>query len=117
MPHQGSDRDGDGRFVHGHGLAAAGGDAKEQRRADALEALWADVPPLTDEASAQVRLWLLSEAAARGLLSGSQANAAVRACEVFLKARDAEVDRKHLRELEAKLAELEQELATARRGR
>lgn len=57
----------------------------------------------------QIAFW-----AAGGLLSGTVASSAVRACEVWLKLHDSEVDRKRLKELERKLAEYEKD--SAKRG-
>ena len=115
MPDNG--RDTAGQFTPGHSFAASGGQTAQANRMDELERETCDVPMLEDFPSGKKICAAVSKLAMRGKLSGSQAAAAVRAVEIFLKVHDAKMDRAHLTALEARLAELEQELAAARRGR
>lgn len=97
--------------------ARLGGEGKELQRQERLWAFMDQLPELHDEADGKRRLELLSDAAARGLLAGSQAGAAIRAVEVWLKLREHELDRARFVELERKLTALESELARERGGR
>ena len=107
----------DGRLTEGHPLAASGGEAKAARLSDARDALLIDWGELTDESSCEWRLDVLGTLAARGLLSGSQAGAAVRACEVWLKARALKIEGEGMAALERRIVELQAALAAARQGR
>jgi hypothetical protein len=74
------------------------------------------LPRLDSPLNAKLRLEVIQNSVMSGVLSGAEAGAAVRACEVWLKADAHETDRNRVRSLEKKLDELEKELATARRG-
>jgi hypothetical protein len=50
-----------------------------------------------------------------GMVTGSQAGSAVRACEAWLKARQLEIDLSRIRALESQIEALETELKNARR--
>lgn len=97
--------------------ASAGGVALAQRRSELLAVLLAELPPLVDEASAKRWCELIAEGSARGLIPGSQAGAAVRGVEVWLRVEAHELDVKRLRALQRQVSELERELARARQGR
>ena len=82
-----------------------------------LDRVEAELPPLDCPDHAKGRLAKLCNWTAAGLLPGSVAAAAVRAVEVWLKANDSQLERERLREAEKRIADLEQELSRARRGR
>jgi hypothetical protein len=63
---------------------------------------------------AQHRLDVLGRWCAAGLLAGSPGAAAVRSCEVWLKAHGEAVDRGRMRALASRIQELEAELAKPR---
>ena len=93
---------------------ARGGDTKERNRNNSRDAAVDDMPPLNSEANCKLRLEHIQNLTLRGLLAGSQAGAAVRACEVWLKANQAELDRNRMRELERQMEELERQLSASR---
>ena len=76
-----------------------------------LKQVEARLPKLTTVESAKRRVELLCNWAAAGLISGSAANACVRACEIWLKLHDAEIDRQQIKQLEERVKELTGELA------
>ena len=94
---------------------AAGLRSAEARRHKAQRSGPIDLPPFTDVASVQRALELFARAAAAGQLPGTQLGAGVRGCEVWLKAEAHRVDLERMKTLEARIAELEEELAAARR--
>ena len=94
--------------------ASKGGDAKQAKRMAALAARAVDMPPLDSVENAKARLEIINDLVVSGLLAGSQAGAAVRAVEVWLKAEAHEMDRNKIRELTAQLELLEAELKKAR---
>ena len=94
-------------------LAKIGGDAKqagrEKRQFDAAKVL----PPMDQT---EKRLEVICNLAVSGVLPGSQASAAVRACEAYLKARQLDLDVRRIKDLERMVGELERELKKARAG-
>jgi hypothetical protein len=74
----------------------------------------AELGPLLSVEDAQRRLERLGVWAASGLLSGSQAGAAVRSCEVWLRSHAEQLDRDRLRAAEKRVQALERELAAVR---
>ena len=96
-------------------LQEQGGRALQDQRLAALREQWVKLPPMATEQDAQARLQMISDLLLTGLLSGSQGSAAVRACEVWLKAEDSTRSRERVKELEKQLRQLERELAQARR--
>jgi hypothetical protein len=92
-----------------------GGPAKQAARLATAQALLADLPPLVTPEDAKLRLALISGMALHSQVSGSAAQAALRAVEVWLKAVALEHDVHRIKGLERRIAELEGELAKARR--
>jgi hypothetical protein len=94
-------------------IAHIGGEAKqagrEKRQFDAAKVL----PPM---AETERRLEMICDLAVSGVLPGSQASAAVRACEAYLKARQLDLDVRRIKDLEKMIGELERELKKARAG-
>jgi len=76
-----------------------------------LKQVEARLPKLADMASAKRRCELICNWAAAGVVSGSAANACVRAVEIWLKLHDFEIDRQRMKELENKVRALTDELA------
>ena len=93
--------------------AKQGGDAKqagrEKRQFDAAKVL----PPMEQT---EKRLEVICNLAVSGVLPGSQASAAVRACEAYLKAKQLDLDVRRIKDLEKMIGELERELKKARAG-
>jgi hypothetical protein len=85
-------------------------DNMQQRR----EAEAAALPPLDSPESAMIRLQRISELAVAGIVPGSQAGAAVRAVEAWLATQRHAVSITRVRQLEARVRELEDALANAR---
>jgi hypothetical protein len=94
--------------------AAKGGHAKEARRQAALAARAADMPRLDSVENAKGRLEIINDLVVSGLLAGSQAGAAVRAVEVWLKAEAHALDLHRIKEMERTITDLENELKRAR---
>lgn len=97
-------------------LAACGGHAKAARRESAIQGRVTILPPLTDLEAAQAWLWTIAELAASGLLAGSQAAAAARAVEIWVRAEHARLDRDRFRSLERQVEELDLQLTAARKA-
>ena len=95
---------------------AKGGEAKASHLREEQRAVARQLPPLDSVENAMKRLELINDATVSGVLAGSVAGAAVRACEVWLKAHAQEVDARRLKELERQIASLEDELAAAKRA-
>lgn len=93
--------------------ASKGGQAKqagrEKRQFDAAKLL----PPMDQT---EKRLEVICNLAVSGVLPGSQASAAVRACEAYLKAKQLDLDVRRIKDLEKMIGELERELKKARAG-
>ena len=98
------------------GIASLGGEAKQAKRMDSLRAAAAALPALDSPENAKVRLEVISTLSITGSLPGSQAAAAVRAIEVWVKAEQLRQDRDRLRTLEHEVERLERELSAARVG-
>jgi hypothetical protein len=94
--------------------ATKGGHAKQAKKRDTLDKVLDKVPRLDSPEAAKLRLEAISNAAMHGLLAGSQAGAAVRACEAWLKAHELELDMDRLAVLEKEVTRLERELKAAR---
>jgi hypothetical protein len=87
--------------------------AKEQRQQDAALTL----PQVVSLETAKRCLALIPALAISGVVPGSQASAAVRACEVYIRAEEAEMNVRRLKTLEAEVTRLEGELKKARNSR
>ena len=94
-------------------IARIGGEAKAARRDERVRSHIENLPDLTDFAAAQCWLRVVAELAASGLLPGSQASAAARAVEIWVRTEHARVDRNRVRDLERQVKELERRLAKA----
>ena len=94
---------------------AAGTRSAEARRRKADRAGPLELPAFSDVPAVQRALELFARAAAAGRLPGTQLGAGVRAAEVWLKAEDHRLDLERMKALERRIAELEVELAAARR--
>ena len=91
-----------------------GGEAKEARLAVERRRYADTMPPLDSPENCKRRLELIQDMTLRGLLAGSVAGAAVRSCEAWLKAYQAEMDRNRMRDLERQIETLEKQLAGTR---
>lgn len=96
-------------------LASKGGQAKQAARLATARAILADLPPLVTPEDAKTHLALISGMAIKDLVSGSAAQAAVKAIDVWIRAVAVEHDVRRIRHLEARLAELEGELVAVRK--
>lgn len=94
--------------------AAAGGHAKEAKRRAAADKLVATMPKLDSNENARLSLEIIRDLTVGGYLTGSQAGAAVRAVDVYLRAEAQALDLHRIRELERTIDELEAELKKAR---
>lgn len=94
--------------------AAAGGHAKEAKRRTAADKLVATMPKLDSNENARLSLEIIRDLCVGGYLTGSQAGAAVRAVDVYLRAEAQALDLHRIRELESQVTALEQALAKAR---
>jgi hypothetical protein len=92
-----------------HKGAEARHNAREKRQREAATHL----PPMEQT---ERRLEVICNLAVSGVLPGSQASAAVRACEAFLKARQLDLDVRRIKDLEKMIGELERELKQAKAG-
>ena len=92
-------------------LGSLGGTAKAANVTAKLDAIVNGLPPLDSVEACKKSLHAIRDAAMRGLIGGSQAGAAVRACEAWLKAYQAELDRNRMREMEKQIASLEEQLS------
>jgi hypothetical protein len=107
-----------GRLLAGHGLAHLGGEARQAHRLESLAEFVAQLPGSWRCAEDVMRhLETVGQMSARGLLPGSQAGAAVRSAEVWVKAETLKLDRDRMAALEAQIGELKRELASSRRPR
>jgi hypothetical protein len=95
-------------------LAAVGGNAKEARRTAARTRLTDKLIAFDSVEDVQTNLETLARLSAQGLITGSQAGSAVRACEVWLRAEQHAMDVQKLRQLEREVERLEAELKRAR---
>lgn len=94
-------------------LAILGGHEKEARRTEARENLADQLVPFDTIEAVKGNLEILARMAATGVVTGSAAGAAVRACEVWLRANETELDTRRIRELELQVRELEASLRQA----
>ncbi len=95
------------------------GDADEARRMAArsasrrrvltLEDAEAELPPLDSAEHVRLAVQRIQRWAVAGLLPGVVANGAVRAAEIALRALDHEMDVQRIKQLEARVKELEAE--------
>lgn len=92
-----------------------GGRARARKRLT-LDRVEEEFGPLDTPDDAKRRLDVLGRWIASGLLAGAPGGAAVRSVEVWLRGYEAELDRDRLKAAEKRIAELESELARARRG-
>ena len=92
--------------------------ARAERKASKLSLfnVEAQLPPLTSLEDAKARLDRIGTWAVAGLLPGSVAMAAVRSCEVWLKACEAELTQEVAQRLRHRVEELEAELQRSRVG-
>jgi hypothetical protein len=92
---------------------------REAQEADrrTLDQTLPTVPPLTDGASCGAVYDAIARRCGAGLLNGTQGSAAVRAVDGYRVLLSDEMDRARLATLEDRIAELERELAEARRVR
>jgi hypothetical protein len=73
------------------------------------------LPKMTDVESVKRRIELLVNWAVAGLIPGTTAGAVVRGCEVWLRLHDSEMDRRTLADAFKRIAQLEKELASAKK--
>jgi hypothetical protein len=97
--------------------AASGGRAKASKHLTVEKVQAAFGGPLQTPEDAKRRLELIGEWTCGGLLPGSVAGSACRSVEVWLKCYESEIDRERLKTAEARIGELEAEVAAARQGR
>ena len=97
--------------------ASKGARAKQAARLATARAILADLPPLVTPEDAKAHLALISGMAIKDLVSGSAAQAAVKAIDTWIRAVALEHDVHRIKGLERRVAELEGELAKAQRGR
>ncbi len=81
-----------------------------------LERVMADLPPMDSIEHVKARLETICNWSVAGLVAGSQAGAAVRACEQWLKVHAWALDVARVRQLEARVRELEGQVAKPRRS-
>lgn len=97
--------------------AAMGGVAKaerhHERQRDAAETL----PPMDSTENALQRLEIIGRLSVAGVISGSQAHAAVQSVRAWLEVQRFSVTLERVRELERRIDDLTQELAIARAQR
>jgi hypothetical protein len=89
-------------------------EARYQKRDAARAALADAMPPLDSIDNAKRRLAIINDLAVNGLLAGSQAGAAVRAVEAWIKAEAMALDLHRIKEMERTISELEAELRKVR---
>jgi hypothetical protein len=94
--------------------AAAGGHKVKANRTAAAAGLIATMPKLDSNEHARLSLEIIRDLTVNGYLTGSQAGAAVRAVDVYLRAEAQALDLHRIRELERTITELEAELKKAR---
>lgn len=97
-------------------IGALGGEQKAANQRMRLARVVTELPPMDSLEAAKARLEIISTLAVSGALAGSQAGAAVRAVEVWVKTYQAELDRNRLRDLERQIETLEKQLAATRTG-
>jgi hypothetical protein len=97
------------RFDSGTGRAA-GQKSGEARR---IRSVPIALPDFSDVAAVQAALEMMAKAGAGGTLHGAQLTAAVRAAECWLKCEDHRLDLQRVKQMEARIIELERELAAA----
>ena len=88
----------------------------EARHKLTLDRVTAELPPMDSVEHVKARLELICNWSVAGLVAGSQAGAAVRACEQWLKVHAWALDVARVRQLEARVRELEGQIARPRRG-
>jgi hypothetical protein len=81
-----------------------------------LDRVTAELPPMDSVEHVKARLEMICNWSVAGLVAGSQAGAAVRACEQWLKVHAWALDVARVRQLEARVRELEGQLERPRRG-
>jgi len=91
--------------------AAKGGHGKAAKRQARADELLAKLPALDSPGGPEAWLEAAARAAFEGCLPSAQANAIVRACEVYVKGQALQNDVRRIKELERRCAELERELA------
>ena len=74
-----------------------------------------ELPPMTTPENVKLRLELIQNWALGGLVPGAVTGACVRACEVWYKVNDLQLDRERTKELEKRLKDLQKEI-NKRRG-
>jgi hypothetical protein len=87
------------------------------RRKLTLDDVERDLPAMDSVEHVKDRLETICNWSVAGLVAGSQAGAAVRACEQWLKVHAWALDVARVRQLEARVRELEGQLAQTRRAR
>jgi len=87
----------------------------QARRRLTLEDVERDLPPMDSIEHVKDRLETICNWSVAGLVAGSQAGAAVRACEQWLKVHAWALDVARVRQLEARVRELEGQVARPRR--
>ena len=97
--------------------AAKGAEARWTKQADLQQQAARSLPEVNSMDSAKRCLALIPALAISGVVPGSQASAAVRACEVFIRAEETELNIRRLKTLEAEVSRLEAELKKARNAR
>ncbi len=95
-----------GDSAHGHALAAR---SAARRRVLTLDDVEAELPALDSAEHVRLAAQRIQRWAAAGLLPGVVAGACVRAAEIALRALDHELDLQRIRQLEARVRELEAE--------
>jgi hypothetical protein len=95
---------------------ALGQRSGQARRKLTLEDVERALPPMDSVEHVKDRLQTICNWSVAGLVAGSQAGAAVRACEQWLKLHAWALDLARVRQLEARLRELEAQLAQHRRA-
>ena len=95
---------------------ALGQRSGQARRRLTLEDVERELPPMDSVEHVKARLETICNWSVAGRVAGSQAGAAVRACEQWLKVHAWALDVARVRQMEARVRQLEAELAQHRRA-
>ncbi len=103
------------RFDSARGQAMAARSASRRRKLT-LEDAEQEIPPLDSEQNIRLAAEKIQRWGVAGLLPGVVIHSCIRACEVALRALAQELDVQRVPALEARVRELEADLAEARRA-